>query len=49
MSSGEVHRPGIFKQRNKSHKTGRHRSKGIIAKEIKGMFWSPKARDYFVA
>ncbi len=30
------HRPGTLKQDNKSHKTGRHRSKGQITKESKG-------------
>lgn len=33
---GSVHRPGPFKQTNKSHKTGRHRSKGTILTENKG-------------
>ncbi|XP_076756814.1 tsr1 ribosome assembly factor [Xylocopa sonorina] len=32
----EVHRPGVFKQTNKPHKTGRHRSKGSISSEVKG-------------
>ncbi|KAK2575866.1 hypothetical protein KPH14_007238 [Odynerus spinipes] len=32
----EVHRPGVFKQANKAHKTGRHRSKGSICNEVKG-------------
>ena len=32
------HRPGIFKQSNKAHKTGRHRSKGLIDKDTKGLF-----------
>ncbi|CAL7942706.1 unnamed protein product [Xylocopa violacea] len=32
----EVHRPGAFKQTNKPHKTGRHRSKGSISSEVKG-------------
>lgn len=30
------HRPGIFKQQNKVHKTGRHRSKGSICIATKG-------------
>ena len=30
------HRTGVFKQQNKSHKTGRHRSKGQINKECQG-------------
>jgi pre-rRNA-processing protein TSR1 len=30
------HNPGQFKQPNKSHKTGRHRSKGEILKSNKG-------------
>lgn len=30
------HRPGAFKQQNKSHKTGRHRSKGEIHDQNKG-------------
>ncbi|CAG0892533.1 unnamed protein product [Cyprideis torosa] len=33
---GTVHRPGVWKQENKSHKTGRHRSKGALEKEAKG-------------
>ncbi|XP_046833169.1 pre-rRNA-processing protein TSR1 homolog [Vespa crabro] len=32
----ETHRPGVCKQINKAHKTGRHRSKGTIGNEIKG-------------
>ena len=31
-----THNPGQFKQQNKSHKTGRHRSKGEIDKSNKG-------------
>lgn len=31
------HRPGAFKQQNKTHKTGRHRSKGSICIANKGM------------
>ena len=30
------HRPGAFKQPNKTHKTGRHRSKGEILNSNKG-------------
>ncbi|XP_012255079.2 pre-rRNA-processing protein TSR1 homolog isoform X2 [Athalia rosae] len=30
------HRSGVFKQSNKLHKTGRHRSKGSIDNEVKG-------------
>lgn len=32
------HRAGSFKQVNKPHKTGRHRSKGAIDKDQKGWF-----------
>lgn len=32
------HRAGSFKQVNKAHKTGRHRSKGAIDKDQKGLF-----------
>ncbi|CAK9816097.1 Pre-rRNA-processing protein TSR1 homolog [Anthophora plagiata] len=32
----EVHRPGVFKQVNKAHKTGRHHSKGSISSDAKG-------------
>lgn len=32
----EVHRAGALKQKNKAHKTGRHRSKGAIDNELKG-------------
>ena len=38
MSEVVKHRPGIYKQSNKAHKTGRHRSKGLIHKDTKGMF-----------
>ncbi|KAJ6642509.1 Pre-rRNA-processing protein TSR1 like, partial [Pseudolycoriella hygida] len=31
-----AHRAGVLKQRNKAHKTGRHRSKGVIENEQKG-------------
>lgn len=30
------HRAGALKQKNKEHKTGRHRSKGAIDNELKG-------------
>ncbi|XP_073348241.1 pre-rRNA-processing protein TSR1 homolog [Pagrus major] len=30
------HRPGIYKQKNKAHKNGRHRTKGEIERENKG-------------
>lgn len=33
------HRSGPLKQTNKSHKTGRHRSKGAIDNELKGNFF----------
>lgn len=33
---GQAHRAGSLKQSNKSHKTGRHRSKGQINNEGKG-------------
>lgn len=33
---GPAHRSGALKQSNKSHKTGRHRSKGAIDNEQKG-------------
>ncbi|XP_067864676.1 pre-rRNA-processing protein TSR1 homolog [Heptranchias perlo] len=32
----EPHRPGSFKQSNKTHKTGRHRSKGGLERDSKG-------------
>ncbi|XP_049809647.1 pre-rRNA-processing protein TSR1 homolog [Schistocerca nitens] len=32
----ERHRPGVLKQQNKSHKHGRHRSKGAIHDALKG-------------
>ena len=38
MADVVKHRPGIFKQSNKTHKTGRHRSKGLIHKDTKGRF-----------
>ena len=34
--SGAAHRPGAFKQSNKGHNTGRHRSKGAVEKENRG-------------
>lgn len=44
----EPHRPGCFKQQNKSHKSGRHRSKRAIDKEHKGKVslkvWTNKAK-----
>ena len=37
MANGqEVHRPGAFKQQNKQHKTGQHRSKGKLKTDGKG-------------
>ena len=32
----ERHRPGAFKQQNKAHKHGRHKSKGAIENALKG-------------
>ncbi|XP_063235306.1 pre-rRNA-processing protein TSR1 homolog [Bacillus rossius redtenbacheri] len=32
----ECHRPGLLKQQNKSHKHGRHRSKGSVSNALKG-------------
>lgn len=32
----QVHRPGPYKQSNKEHKHGRHRSKGSISIATKG-------------
>jgi len=34
--TGVAHRAGAFKQSNKSHNTGRHRSKGSVEKENRG-------------
>lgn len=36
LARQETHRPGVFKRPNKSHKTGRHRSKGSISSDSKG-------------
>lgn len=36
MALNQGHRSGSLKQTNKSHKTGRHRSKGTIDNELKG-------------
>lgn len=43
------HRSGPLKQTNKSHKTGRHRSKGAIDNELKGNFFfhSNLKKSYF--
>ncbi|XP_041918972.1 pre-rRNA-processing protein TSR1 homolog [Alosa sapidissima] len=32
----QAHRPGVFKQKNKTHKHGKHRTKGEIGRENKG-------------
>lgn len=36
ITKQETHRSGAFKQSNKQHKTGRHRSKSAINNEQKG-------------
>lgn len=36
VNKTEAHRPGPYKQSNKAHKTGRHRSKGQIDAAVKG-------------
>ncbi|XP_076269355.1 tsr1 ribosome assembly factor [Rhynchophorus ferrugineus] len=36
IEKGQAHRPGAFKQSNKEHKHGRHRSKGSISIATKG-------------
>ena len=36
MAPGVAHRPGAFKQSNKTHNTGKHRSKGAVSKENRG-------------
>lgn len=38
METQARHNPGVLKQQNKAHKTGRHRSKGEILKSNKGAF-----------
>ena len=45
-ATGGAHRAGQWKQANKTHKTGRHRSKGQLHKEAQGMF---HIRPNFVA
>lgn len=35
----QAHRAGALKQKNKTHKTGRHRSKGAIDNELKGAYF----------
>jgi len=42
MEKQVTHRPGVFKQPNKTHKTGRHRSKGEILKTNKGKHLNKK-------
>jgi hypothetical protein len=32
----QTHRSGLFKQKNKAHKTGNHRSKGAVEKVNRG-------------
>lgn len=32
----QAHRPGIYKQKNKQHKHGKHRTKGEVERENKG-------------
>ena len=39
MDSNSAHRAGAFKHPNKSHKTGRHRSKGSVQKSAQGYFF----------
>ena len=34
--ASDGHRPGPWKQSNKSHNTGRHRSKGSVEKDNRG-------------
>lgn len=48
----QAHRPGALKQQNKSHKHGKHKSKGQLDKETKGkgaatvsvhkLYWKPE-------
>lgn len=38
IDKGIAHRPGVFKQTNKEHKHGRHRSKSSISSSAKGKF-----------
>lgn len=38
IEKGIAHRPGVFKQTNKEHKHGRHRSKSSISSSAKGKF-----------
>ncbi|KAG9432080.1 pre-rRNA-processing protein TSR1 [Apis mellifera carnica] len=45
ITKQEVHRPGAFKQINKPHKTGRHRSKGSISSEVKGKIGKKKREE----
>lgn len=36
MELQQGHRPGVYKQKNKVHKHGKHRTKGEIERENKG-------------
>ena len=36
----EIHRPGAFKQQNKPHKHGKHKSKGQLERGVKGILGS---------
>lgn len=42
------HRAGALKQTNKSHKTGRHRSKGSISGAMHGMLQIKKSLLFIV-
>lgn len=44
----EAHRAGALKQKNKAHKTGRHRSKGAIDNELKGSYFVNKSSHFFL-
>uniref|UniRef100_A0A915JTV0 Uncharacterized protein n=1 Tax=Romanomermis culicivorax TaxID=13658 RepID=A0A915JTV0_ROMCU len=44
---GDGHRSGLLKQQNKTHKTGRHRSKGQVEKDSKGNFLICLSRGLF--
>lgn len=47
-TDNKAHRAGSLKQTNKKHKTGRHRSKGAIDNDQKGLFISVQLGFWFL-
>lgn len=45
----QAHRSGVYKQKNKEHKHGKHRTKGEIGRENKGNFLNRVYLPFYIS